>query len=129
MGRWDKKGADNYGNSSSRIKKIRYIIFAGFIVVGIIVLFTFFTRGGVTVDIQETGSAATISTIGIKINNNTPQKLENVTIQFDENGSKINYGNMDPFTSIPITPDQKDFGFKKIVVSANNGKLLIVKNR
>jgi len=129
MGRWDDKDSGNYRYKSSKIKKIRYIIFAGFIIVGIVVLVTFFTRSGVTVDIQESGSASSISTISIKINNNTPQKLENVIIQFDDNGSKIIYGSINPFTSVPVTPDEQDFNFKKITVSANDGAITIIKNR
>ncbi|NOJ28792.1 MAG: hypothetical protein DA328_01330 [Nitrososphaeraceae archaeon] len=129
MGRWDDKDSANYKYTSSRIKKIRYIIFAGFVIVGIVILVTFMTRSGVTVDIQESGSANSISTISIKINNNTPQKLENVMIQFDDNGSKINYGSINPFTSVPVTPEKQDFDFKKITVSANDGSLTIIKNR
>ncbi len=129
MGRWDNKDSGNFGPSSSKIKKIRYIIFAGFAIVGIVVLVTFLTRGGVTIDIQDSGSANTISTISIKVNNNTPQKLENVVVQFDDNGSKISFDSISPFTSIPITPDKKDFDFKKITLSANNGDLIIIKNR
>lgn len=130
MGRWD----DDW-HSDRKVKKkrdwiriARYAIYGGFAIVAIVVLFVFIPRAGLTVEMFETGED--LSTISIKINNNNPHEIHDVTIVFDNNtGKKQIYNSMAPFTSIFVTPEKEDLDFQKLTVTADNGKLQTIKYR
>lgn len=110
------------------IRIARYAIYGGFAIVAIVVLLVFIPRAGLTVEINETGEA--LSTISIKINNNNPQEIHDVTITFDNStGKKQVYNSMGPFSSIFVTPEKDDLDFQKIIVTADNGKLQTIKYR
>jgi hypothetical protein len=130
LGRWD----DDW-HSDRKVKKkrdwiriARYAIYGGFAIVAIVVLFVFIPRAGLTVEMFETGED--LSTISIKINNNNPHEIHDVTIVFDNNtGKKQIYNSMAPFTSIFVTPEKEDLDFQKLTVTADNGKLQTIKYR
>jgi hypothetical protein len=76
----------------------------------------------------ETGEA--ISTVNIKINNNNLQEIHNVTVVFDDDKEKKQvFNSIGPFSSIFVTPDKDNLNFKKIIVTADNGKLQTTKYR
>lgn len=131
MGRWDDDDW-HYDRKDKKkrdwIRIARYAIYGGFAIVAIVVLLVFIPRAGLTVEINETGEA--LSTISIKINNNNPQEIHDVTITFDNNtGKKQVYNSMGPFSSIFVTPEKDDLDFQKIIVTADNGKLQTIKYR
>ena len=131
MGRWDD-GDWHYDRKDKKkrdwIRIARYAIYGGFAIVAIVVLLVFIPRAGLTVEIFETGEE--LSTISIKINNNNPHVIHDVTITFDDNtGKKQIYNSMTPFSSIFVTPEKEDLDFQKITVSADNGKLQTLKYR
>ena len=130
MGRWDDDWHSDRKEKKKRdwIRIARYAIYGGFAIVAIVVLFVFIPRAGLTVEMFETGED--LSTISIKINNNNPYEIHDVTIVFDnDTGKKQIYNSMAPFTSIFVTPEKEDLDFQKITVTADNGKLQTIKYR
>ncbi len=130
MGRWDDGSFDNNRGKKTRdwIRIARYAIYGGFVIVAIVILLVFIPRAGLSVEIFESGE--TLNTISIKINNNNPQEIHNITVQFDEDKEKKQfYNSIGPFSSIFVTPDKEDLDFQKIIVTADNGKLQTTKYR
>ena len=131
MGSWDDddRHYDRKGKKKRDwIKIARYAIYGGFAIVAIVVLLVFIPRAGLSVEIFETGED--LSTISIKINNNNPHEIHDVTIAFDDNTGKNQiYNSMAPFSSIFVTPEKEDLDFQKITVTADNGKLETLKYR
>jgi hypothetical protein len=134
LGRWDSETNrwDDYGKekkSTRDYKKIaKYVIAGGFIIVAVVVLMVFIPRAGLSIEIQERGEAMNaVKTISVKINNNYPQELKNVIVQFGDNAKKHSFGNLGPFSSIFVTPDNEELKFDKVIVSANNGEFNAVK--
>ena len=132
MGRWDNNNDEgsHYKNRGKKtrdwIRIARYAIYGGFAIVAIVVLIVFIPRAGLSVEIFETGED--LSTISIKINNNNPQEIHDVTVAFDDNKEKKQiYNSIGPFSSIFVTPDKEDLDFEKIIVTADNGKLQTTK--
>ncbi|MGI0031031.1 MAG: hypothetical protein ACRD80_05560 [Nitrososphaeraceae archaeon] len=130
MGKWDDDWHYERKDKKKRdwIRIARYAIYGGFAIVAIVVLLVFIPRAGLTAEIFETGED--LSTISIKINNNNPHEIHDVTIVFDNNtGKKQIYNSMAPFSSIFVTPEKDDLDFQKITVTADNGKLQTIKYR
>jgi hypothetical protein len=130
MGRWDDGSIDTNKGKKTRdwIRIARYAIYGGFAIVAIVILLVFIPRAGLSVEIFETGE--TLKTISIKINNNNPQEIHNISVQFDEDKEKKQiYNSIGPFSSIYVTPDKEDLDFQKIIVTADNGKLQTTKYR
>jgi hypothetical protein len=130
MGRWDDGSFDTNRGKKTRdwIRIARYAIYGGFAIVAIVILLVFIPRAGLSVEIFESGE--TLNTISIKINNNNPQEIHNITVQFDEDKEKKQfYNSIGPFSSIFVTPDKEDLDFQKIIVTADNGKLQTTKYR
>lgn len=130
MGRWDDGSIDTNRRKKTRdwIRIARYAIYGGFAIVAIVILLVFIPRAGLSVEIFETGE--TLKTISIKINNNNPQEIHNISVQFDEDKEKKQiYNSIGPFSSIYVTPDKEDLDFQKIIVTADNGKLQTTKYR
>jgi hypothetical protein len=130
LGGWDDDWRYSRKDKKTRdwIRIARYAIYGGFAIVAIVVLLVFIPRAGLTVEIMETGEA--ISTVNIKINNNNLQEIHNVTVVFDDNKEKKQvFNSIGPFSSIFVTPDKDNLNFKKIIVTADNGKLQTTKYR
>jgi hypothetical protein len=130
MGRWDDGSIDTNKGKKTRdwIRIARYAIYGGFAIVAIVILLVFIPRAGLSVEIFETGE--TLKTISIKINNNNPQEIHNISVQFDEDKEKKQiYNSIGPFSSIYVTPDKEYLDFQKIIVTADNGKLQTTKYR
>jgi hypothetical protein len=130
LGGWDDDWRYYRKDKKTRdwIRIARYAIYGGFAIVAIVVLLVFIPRAGLTVEIMESGEA--ISTVNIKINNNNLQEIHNVTVVFDDNKEKKQvFNSIGPFSSIFVTPDKGYLNFKKIIVTADNGKLQTTKYR
>ena len=127
MGRWD--------NDSGRApplrlnqKKIKYIMLGGIVVVAIVVLSVFIPRAGLNIDIVERNDAMhSVKTISVKVNNNSPQEVKDVMVQFGENGKMHSFGNIGPFSAIFITPEKDELNFDRVTVSANGGNIKTIK--
>ncbi|HEX2409448.1 MAG TPA: hypothetical protein VHJ38_19765 [Nitrososphaeraceae archaeon] len=130
MGRWDNNSDKRGTTLRINRKKIKYIILGGFVVVAIVVLSVFIPRAGLTVEILERSEAMhSVKTISVKVNNNNPQEIKDVIVQFGENGKQHTFGNIGPFGAIFITPDPDELNFDKVIVSANGGSIQTVKLR
>ena len=93
-------------------------------------LSVFIPRYGLNTEIiQRSEGVGTIQTISIKVSNNNFEPINDVTIQFGDNGPIQRIDNMGPFSSVMITPDSQDMNFNKVIVKANNGKMESVKFR
>ena len=144
MGRWDDDDrSSRFGGVARRDRATRRIpgkwthirvaklaIKLGFVIVAIVFLSVFIPRYGLNTEIiQRSEGVGTIQTISIKVSNNNFETINDVTIQFGDNGRIQYIGNMSPFSSVMITPDPQDMNFNKVIVKANNGKMESVKFR
>ncbi len=120
----------NLRGSQNRLRLARFIIFIGFVIVGIVFLSVFIPRAGLNVEIIERKEVVgTMELISIRVSNNNFETLNDVTIQFGDNGKIQPVGTMGPFSSIMITPDNRDLNFDKIIVKWNNGAMQYIKSR
>src|ERR687888_5436 len=142
MGRWDDDnrfsgfGTRRGGSARripgkwSRVRIAKLAIKLGFIIVAIVFLSVFIPRYGLNTEIiQRSEGVGTIQTISIKVSNNNFETINDVTIQFVDNGRIQHIGSMGPFSSVMVTPESEDMNFDKIIVTANNGTLESVKFR
>jgi hypothetical protein len=129
VGRWDN---DSGRTSPLRLnkKKIKYIMLGGIVVVAIVVLSVFIPRAGLNVEIFERNDAThSVKTISIKVNNNSPQEIKAVMVQFGDTGKLHSFGNLGPFSGIFITPEPDELNFDRVTVSANGGNIKTIKYR
>ena len=130
MGRWDNGSGKRGISLRINRKKIKYIMLGGFVIVAIVVLSVFIPRAGLSVEILERNEAMhSVKTISVKVNNNNPQEIKDVIVQFGENGKQHKFGNIGPFGAIFITPDPEELNFDRVIVSANGGSIQTVKLR
>lgn len=130
LGGWNDDWQFNRKDKKTRdwIRIARYAIYGGFAIVAIVVLLVFIPRAGLSVEIFETGE--TLSTISVKINNNNLHEIHNITLVFDDDYKKKQvFNSIAPFSAIFVTPDKDNLNFKKIIVTADNGKLQTIKYR
>ena len=132
MGRWENnRFADDEGFSSKRnyIRIIKYVIVAGFITVGVVVLSVYIPRSGLNVEIVERSEVmGTMQTVSVRISNNDFDTLNNVSVQFGDRGQIQQIGNMGPFASVMITPPgSNELNFTKVIVTANDGDIQVTK--
>ncbi len=120
----------NLRGKQNRIRLARFIIFIGFIVVGIVILSVFIPRDGINIEIiDRTEVVGTMETVSVKISNNNFATLNDAVVRFGENGTILPIGNLGPFASVMITPDEGDLNFDKVMVRANNGTIEHIKSR
>ena len=127
MGRWDN---DSGRTPPLRLnqKKIKYIMLGGMVVVAIVVLSVFIPRAGLNIEIIERNEAMhSVKTISVKVNNNSPQEIKDVMVQFGDKGKMHSFGNIGPFSAIFITPENDELNFDRVTVSANGGNIKTVK--
>jgi len=128
MGYWDDSsgpfGEDRWSGKKKRnyVRIAKFVIFGGFIVVGVVVLFVFLTTSGINIVISEQNAMGEIQTINVRIFNNQFSTLNDVTVQFGEQGRIQKIGSLGPFSSVAVTPDLKDLNFEKVIVRGNNGR-------
>lgn len=127
VGRWDN---DSGRTPPLRLnqKKIKYIMFGGMVIVAIVVLSVFIPRAGLNIEIIERNEAMhSVNTISVKVNNNSPQEIRDVMVQFGDKGKVHSFGNIGPFSAIFITPENDELNFDRVTVSANGGNIKTVK--
>ncbi len=127
MGRWDN---DSGRTPPLRLnqKKIKYIMLGGMVVVAIVVLSVFIPRAGLNIEIIERNEAMhSVKTISVKVNNNSPQEIKDVMVQFGDKGKMHSFGNIGPFSAIFITPENDELNYDRVTVSANGGNIKTVK--
>ncbi|HEV2877846.1 MAG TPA: hypothetical protein VGW09_11270 [Nitrososphaeraceae archaeon] len=138
MGRWDDNdqptgggwGRKIGGGRTNRIRTTKRLIMIGLVTVAAIVLTIFLSRGGLYIDIiQREEGMGTLQTITVRLSNNNFNSLDDVTVQFGEDGKVQTIGNMGAFSSITITPPPEDMDFENIIVRANYGQVQVVKSR
>ena len=129
MGRWDNSSSKRGTSLRINRKKIKYIMVGGFVIVAIVVLSVFIPRAGLSIEILERSEAHSVKTISVKVNNNNPQEIKDIIVQFGENGKQHKFGNIGPFGAIFITPDPDELNFDRVIVSANGGSIQTVKLR
>ena len=129
--RWDedKFQEDSLRGRVSRnyIKIAKVGIIVGFVVVALIVLSVFLPRVGVSIEIIERGGL--IGSISAKISNNNFDTLNNVVVQFGDNGMPQRLGNIGPFASVFSSPNPTELDFDRIILTANDGDVRVVKYR
>ena len=102
----------------------------GFIIVAAVVLTVFLSRAGLYIEIiQREEGMGTLQTITVRLSNNNFNTLNDVIVQFGEDGRAQTIGNMGPFSSVTITPPAEDMDFENIIARANNGQIQVVKSR
>ena len=109
------------------IKIAKVGIIVGFVVVALVVLSVFIPRVGVNIEIIERGGL--IDSIRAKISNNNLDSLNDVVVQFGENGIPQNLGNIGPFASVFSSPNPSELEFDRIILTANDGEVRVVKYR
>ena len=120
----------NLRGKQNRYRLAKFIILIGFIVVGIVFFSVFIPRAGINVEIiNRSEVVGTMEIVSVKVSNNNFATLNDVTIQFGENGRIQPIGNMGPFASVMITPDDGDLSFDKVILQANNGTTEYIKLR
>lgn len=140
MGRWDDDNHPAGGSRGTKIgigggrtKRIRFakrLLMIGFIIVAAVVLTVFLSRAGLYIEIiQREEGMGTLQTITVRLSNNNFNSLNDVIVQFGEDGRAQTIGNMGPFSSVTITPPAEDMDFENIIARANNGQIQVVKSR
>jgi hypothetical protein len=131
MGRWDSTGIRFPNTRRSYIRIAKYVIIAGFIIVTVVVLSVFIPRSGLNVEIIERSEVmGTMQTVSVKISNNNFGSLNNVEVQFDDQERVQPIGDMGPFSSVMITPpDPDNLDFDRIIVTANDGEVEVIKSK
>ena len=69
-----------------------------------------------------------ISSVTAKISNNNFDSLNDVVVQFGENGIPQNLGNIGPFASVFSSPNPNELEFDRIILTANDGDVRVVKH-
>jgi hypothetical protein len=132
MGRWDSgKGVGFPRIGRNYVKIAKYVIATGFVIVAVVVLLVFIPRSGLNVEIIERSEVmGTMQTISVKISNNNFGTLNDVEVQFGDQGEIQSIGDMGPFSSVMITPPDVDaLNFDRVIVTANNGEVQTIKSR
>ena len=106
-----------------KISKVGIIV--GFVVVALVVLSVFLPRAGVSIEIIERGGL--ISSVTAKISNKNFDSLNDVVVQFGENGIPQSLGNIGPFASVFSSPNPNELEFDRIILTANDGDVRVVK--
>jgi hypothetical protein len=121
------KVEDFQKKSRNWIRIGKFVILGGFIVVTTVILSVFIPRAGLGIEIIERGGI--VGSTSIKVNNNNFNTLNDVTVQFGEQGKIQNIGDMGPFSSVFANPEAGESNFDKIIVKANNGEIESVRFR
>lgn len=130
----DKWDDDKFQENSFRgkvrrnyIKIAKVGITLGFVVVALVVLSVFLPRVGVSIEIIERGGL--IGSVTAKISNNNFDSLNDIVVQFGEEGIPQNLGNIGPFASVFSSPNPSELEFDRIILTANDGEVRVVKYR
>lgn len=136
MGRWDNDDRYRYygggrGTRRDYRRIAKFVIVGGFVVLGAFMLTFFVSRAGLHVAIHERSEAVgTVRIVTVQITNNSFETIRNVTVQFGDTGTMQQLGDMGPFAGALVSPDSDDdVDFDKVIVTANDGAINVVKYR
>ena len=131
MGRWEDEYGDTFGTFPKKrrdwIRIGKFAILGGFIILAAVLLSVFIPRAGLSIEIIERGG--TVGSETVKVNNNNFNSLNDVTVQFGEQGKVQMIRNMGPFSSVFVNPEANEMDYDKIIVKANNGEVQATKFR
>ncbi|MGA7370053.1 MAG: hypothetical protein WBX01_13065 [Nitrososphaeraceae archaeon] len=132
MGKWDSDSSVRFpGIRKNYVKIAKYAIITGFIIVAVVVLSVFIPRSGLNIEIIERDEVmGTMQTISVRLSNNNFATLNEVEVQFGQDGQVQPIGDMGPFSSVMLTPpDPNSLNFDTVIVTANNGEIKATKSR
>lgn len=132
MGKWDSDSSVRFpGIRKNSVKIAKYAIITGFIIVAVVVLSVFIPRSGLNIEIIERDEVmGTMQTISVRLSNNNFATLNEVEVQFGQDGQVQPIGDMGPFSSVMLTPpDPNSLNFDTVIVTANNGEIKATKSR
>jgi hypothetical protein len=125
MGRWEDEYGDTFGKFPSKqrnwIRIGKFAILGGFIIVAVVILSVFIPRAGLSREVIERGGI--VGSMSVKINNNNFNTLNDVSVQFGEQGKVQTIGDMGPFSSVFVNPETEEMDYDRIIVKANNGEV------
>ncbi|MPZ07936.1 MAG: hypothetical protein GEU26_16230 [Nitrososphaeraceae archaeon] len=100
-GRWKNNHfAEDEGFSSKRnyVKIVKYALVTGFVIVAVVVLSVYIPRSGLNVEIIERSEVmGTMQTVSVRVSNNNFDTLNDVSVQFDDQGKFSRLGTWDHF--------------------------------
>lgn len=134
MGRWENDHFaedDSFSSKRNYVKIAKYALVAGFVIVAVVVLSVYIPRSGLNVEIIERSEVmGTMQTVSVRVSNNNFDTLNDVSVQFDDQGQIQQIGNMGPFSSVMITPPEiGELNFSKVTVTAGEGNIQVIKSR
>lgn len=134
MGRWENDHFaedDSFSSKRNYVKIAKYALVAGFVIVAVVVLSVYIPRSGLNVEIIERSEVmGTMQTVSVRVSNNNFDILNDVSVQFDDQGQIQQIGNMGPFSSVMITPPEiGELNFSKVTVTAGEGNIQVIKSR
>lgn len=134
MGRWENDHFaedDSFSSKRNYVKIAKYALVAGFVIVAVVVLSVYIPRSGLNVEIIERSEVmGTMQTVSVRVSNNNFDTLNDVSVQFDDQGQIQQIGNMGPFSSVMITPPEiGELNFSKVTVTAGEGNIQVAKSR
>lgn len=134
MGRWENDHFaedDSFSSKRNYVKIAKYALVAGFVIVAVVVLSVYIPRSGLNVEIIERSEVmGTMQTVSVRVSNNNFDTLNDVSVQFDDQGQIQQIGNMGPFSSVMITPPEiGELDFSKVTVTAGEGNIQVIKSR
>jgi hypothetical protein len=80
-----------------------------------------------SIEVIERGGI--VGSVTVKINNNNLNTLNDVSVQFGEQGKIQMVGDMGPFSSVFVNPETEEMDYDRIIVKANNGEVQATKIR
>jgi hypothetical protein len=132
MGRWEDEYGDTFGTfpkkSRDWVRIGKFALLGGFIVLAAVLLSVFIPRAGLSIEVIERGGG-TVGSESVKVNNNNINSLNDVSVQFGEQGKVQVIGDMGPFSSVFVNPETDEMDYDRIIVKANNGEVQATKFR
>ena len=82
------------------------------------------------VEIIERSEVMAMQTVSVRVSNNNFDTLNDVSVQFDDQGQIQQIRNMGPFSSVMITPPGiAELNFSKVTVTAGEDNIQVIKSR
>jgi hypothetical protein len=128
---WDDRDDFSYrgGKRRNYARIAKFAIIGGFVVLAAVMAAFIVPRAGLNVEIYDRSEVVgTMQTVSVRVANNSFETMRGVSVQFG-NGEPFELGDMAPFQSRLLTPDDDDLGFDRVTVTANDGAVTVVKNR
>jgi hypothetical protein len=128
---WDDRDDFSYrgGKKRNYVRIAKFVIIGGFVVLAIVMAAFIVPRAGLNVEIHDRSEVVgTMQTVSVRVVNNSFETMRGVTVQFGD-GDSMELGDMAPFQSRLLTPDEQDLGFDRVTVTANDGAVTAIKHR